>query len=78
MHEAIQEVVYQHRNVFRSFPERRHVKGHDIEAIEEIFSKKVVLDLCSEVLIRGGNNSDVNLDASRVTKRSDFLVLQHP
>src|SRR5882757_6658184 len=53
------EVFDQHRDVFSSFPQRRHSNRKDIETVEEITTKRAGLDLRPQVAVRGSDHPHV-------------------
>src|SRR6266436_5074958 len=61
----IDEVFDQHRNVFSSFPQRRHINRKNVETVEEIAAKRTRLDGHLQVTVCGSNHSHICWNGSR-------------
>jgi hypothetical protein len=66
------------RDVFRPLAEQRHDDGDDIEARLEVLAELTAANRLLEILVRGGNDTCVDLDAARGPEALNFLLLQYP
>jgi hypothetical protein len=71
------EMFRQKRDVVATVSERRNQKRQDCEPIVEIFPKCSSFHQSRQLLVRGGNNSDVHLNRPRAADRFDFSFLKH-
>src|SRR5919204_4421219 len=67
----------EHGNVVGALPERRKMKGDDVQPIVQIGAETPRFDLLLEVAIGGGDEARVDRDRFRSADRNDFPVLEH-
>src|SRR5262249_18681579 len=72
------EVLGQRQNVFLSIPQRRQVNGYDIQPVIKVFSKESFVHSLSQVYVRCGNDSDINLAWACLAERCKVTLLNHP
>ena len=51
--------------------------GEDVEAVEQVLAKRLVLDRFFEIAVGGGDDPDVDLDRLRAAEPLDHAFLQH-
>src|SRR5580704_9386117 len=73
----IEEVFYQHRNVFSSFPQWRHINRKNVETVEEIAAKRARLDGHLQVTVSGSNHPYVGTDGASSADALKFMFLQN-
>jgi hypothetical protein len=56
--ESIEEMVGEKGDVILSLPEGRYGNREDVDAVVEIFSECTLFDLCTEILMGGGNHPE--------------------
>src|SRR5262249_19838659 len=71
-------VLGQRQNVFLSIPQRRQVNGYDIQPVIKVFSKESFVHSLSQVYVRCGNDSDINLAWACLAERCKVTLLNHP
>src|SRR5450755_4198597 len=64
-------------NILGTLPERRNPKLKLAETVEQVLAETAVLDRGFEILIRGGNNADVNLNLAMTAQTEERLAIQH-
>src|SRR5260370_3225342 len=74
---AIDEVSDQHRNIFPSFPQRRHLDRKNVEPIKEVTPKGARTDGRLQVTVGGGNHANIRPDGSSSTDTFEFMFLQN-
>jgi hypothetical protein len=72
------EKLSQERNILAPLAERGQLEGHDIEPKEEIGAKPLGLHVLIQVPIRGGDDADVDLNASGAPDPFEVVPLEHP
>ena len=75
--EVGEEVVDQERNVLLALSERREMDWDHVEPVEEILTKGLFLYRLNEVLVRGGDYSNVDLDGSGGADSLELAVLEY-
>src|SRR5262249_12396469 len=76
--ELAEEEHHELGNISRSLAERRHAKGKDVQAIEEIGSESPGRDRLPQIAISRRDDPDVHSDALARPHRLELLLLQHP
>src|SRR6202041_1549176 len=74
----VDEVLDQHRNVFSSFPQRRHLDRKNVKPVKEVAPKCASSDSRLQVTIRGSNHPNISSDGSSSTDALEFMFLQNP
>ena len=72
-----QEVAHEIADVLGTLAQRRNAQRHDVEAIEEIFAEKALLDLRAQIAVRGGDDAHVGLDGRAPADGRILALLQH-
>jgi len=72
----IDEVFDQRRNVFSSFPQRRHINRENVEPVKQVTAKGSSRDGHLQVAVRGSNHSNICLDGSTSANTLEFVFLQ--
>ena len=75
--EELREVLRQDGDVVAPLAQRRRADGDDVQAVVEVLAEAAGLDLLLEILVRRGDDADVDLDDGRRSDRLDFAFLQH-
>src|SRR5437899_10383842 len=73
---SAQKEFRQSRNVLRPFPERWKGQADDIETKEQVLPKLSGLDGLFQVLIRGSDHPDIDLDQAGAPDSGELVVLQ--
>ena len=73
-----QEVHRQFDNVVTPLPQWRQDDANHVEPIEQVFAKASLRDQRFQVLVRGGDQADVDLDRLVPPHRFELPLLQHP
>ena len=60
------EKVYEQWNVLTPVPKRRNLDGKNIQPVEQIFAKLIVLNHCCEVAVRSRDQTYINVNRSAV------------
>src|SRR3989454_7923637 len=76
--EALHEETDQRGDVLGSLPQRRDVDGEDVQAIVEVVAEALLLDQPSEVAVRRGDQTDVDLDRPGAADTLERLLLEDP
>src|SRR5262245_62799186 len=74
----LKEVVGEEWNIVAALPQRRQDDGHDAQAVEEVLPEFSFGDERRQVLVGGGDEPDVDLDALRPANPPDLALLEHP
>src|SRR6266852_8870342 len=75
--EPIDEVLHQQRNVFLSFPQRRHLDRKNVEPVKEVAPKCASSDSRLQVTVRGSNHPNIRSDGYSSTDTLEFMFLQN-
>src|SRR5215510_3396787 len=59
LREERQEAAGDRQDVLRPFPQRRQPDLEHVEPVEEVFSESAVPDFLFQILVGGGNHSDI-------------------
>ncbi len=70
--------VYQPRNIFRPFSQRRQMNRQNIEPVIQVGPKPSLFDHLLQILICGGDDPDVDRDYLVAPYAHDLPLLQHP
>jgi hypothetical protein len=73
---VIDEVFDQHRNVFSSFPQRRHINRENVETVEEIAARRGRLDGRLQITVGSSYHADICLDGSSSADALKLVFLQ--
>src|SRR6266436_6340808 len=65
------------RNIFATLAERRQLDGDHAEAVIEILAEAALGNLLLEILVGGGDDSDVDVIFFVATNRPDLAFLEH-
>ena len=65
-------------DVLRPFPQRRGIELNDIQTIEQVLSKLVLLHHRQEVSISGGDQPDVRFKIARSSDSLELSFLKNP
>ena len=57
---------------------RRQAQRHDVEAEEQVFAERALLNGVAQILVGGGDDADVGLDRRAAADGRVFALLQHP
>src|SRR3546814_8705859 len=71
------EVRYQRRQVLAAFGKRWKPQRKDVEAVEQVFAEPAVYDRLFQILVRGGNDPDVDGLRLVAADALDLAFLQH-
>ena len=71
-------MLRQQGNIFSSFPQRRHMQGHNIQTIKQIFAEAALFYFLFQVFIGSGNYADINFKNFRTADTGNFPFLQNP
>src|SRR6185369_1044569 len=71
------EAAHEHRYVVPALPQRRQIDLQHAESIEEIGTKRAILDELSQRLVRGRDDAYVNLDRLRPAHAHELPLLEH-
>src|SRR5256885_2248927 len=71
--EFAEEIAREDRYVFLAVSQRRYKKGNHVESIEEVLAKGAASDFLLEILIRGGQ--DANVDGHRLARADRLKAL---
>src|SRR2546430_14367202 len=63
-HEALEEMLRQHRNVAPVLTQRRHADLHDLQPKEQVAPERPVADALFQLFIRRGDDTNIDLDRS--------------
>src|ERR1700722_15714964 len=74
---TVDEVLDQHRNVFPSFPQRRHLDRKNVKPVKEVAPKCASSDSRLQVTIRGSNHPNVSANGSSSTDTLKLVLLQN-
>src|SRR5258708_21605630 len=74
---TIDKILNKHRNIFPSFPQRRHLDGKNVEPAKEVTPEYACRDSRLQVTIRRSNHADIRSDAPSPTTTFDFMFLQN-
>src|SRR5260370_3440799 len=74
---TMNEILNQHRNIFLSFPQRRHLNRKNVEPVKQVATKGAGSDGCPQVTVRGCNHSNICLDGSSSADTFKFVFLQN-
>src|SRR5689334_20454744 len=73
---AGEEVLDERRQFVPTFAERRYFDSDAVQTVEQIFAKAPVFDCLLESSIGGGDDSHIDIERSRLTKRADLARLE--
>ena len=65
-------------NILRTFPQGRDIELNDIQTIEQVLSKLVLLHHRQEVSISGGDQPDVRFKIARSSDSLELSFLKNP
>ena len=68
----------EHRHVRAALAQRRQGDRDHLQTVEEILAEAPLSDLLGEVLVRRGDDADVDPDGAVGADRADLAVLEHP
>src|SRR6266478_5719457 len=74
---TMNEILNQHRNIFLSFPQRRHLNRKNVEPVKQVATKGAGSDGCPQVTVGGRNHSNICLDGSSSADTLKFVFLQN-
>ncbi len=64
-------------DIFGPFTQRRQAQRDDIQAIEQVFAEKTLLDLRAQIAVGRCNDADVGADRRASADRRVFALLEH-
>src|SRR6267143_931933 len=74
---TIDEVLNQHRNIFSSFPQRRHLDGENVKAVKKVAPEYACSDGSFQIAVSCSNYANIRSDRSRSTDAFEFMFLQN-
>ena len=75
--DAADEPAGQRQDVFLAIAQRRHVDGHDVQAVVEVFAKQAIGHHRRQVAVGGGDETHVHLDRAGAAETFELVLLQH-
>ncbi len=72
----LEKMPDQQRNILPALAEGRHHDRHDVQPIEEVFPKGAFFDFLQEILVRRGEDADIDLHQLRAADPVELLLLQ--
>src|SRR6266852_252626 len=73
----IDEVFDQHRNVFSSFPQRRHINRENVEPVKQVTTKGSRSDGRLQITVCSSYHADIRLDGPSSADTLKFVFLQN-
>src|SRR5450432_9172 len=73
---AIDKIFRQQSNIFSSFSERRHLNRKNLEPIKQIIPERSTRYRCNQITVRGGDDTNVNLNRLCATDSLEFPFLK--
>src|SRR5678816_117468 len=74
---CLQEVHRQELDVVFSFSQRRDAEVDDIESVKEILPELLVINFLLQVLVCGGENTDIGVDRPRPPEPFELAILEN-
>src|SRR5215831_6293554 len=74
--ELSNEVFSLLRNIVRPSPERRHLDRDDVQPIVQIFPKTMLANLRREIVVRGRNHANINMNGVFAADPLELSALQ--
>ena len=71
-------MLHQLRNVFPALGQPGDMYADNVEPVEEVFAKAVVLHQLFQVLVGGGNDPDIDLDGDVAPDPVKLAIGQNP
>ena len=65
-------------NVLRSLAQGWQIQGDDVQPVEEIFPETALPDFFFQILVRGGDEADINPFRACRSDRNQLPLLQDP
>ena len=72
-----EERVNEKRDILAPLPQRRNMDAKEVQPIVKILPEGSPLHRSAEFNIRGGDNSDINVDVFLAAEAREFARLQH-
>ncbi len=72
------EVLNEHGNILRPIPQRRRAQLNLAQPVIEILATLAALDGALEILVRGGDHTNLDTNSVRAAKRPHFPLLKKP
>ena len=71
-------MVHQRRNVLPAVAQRRQFDTEDVEAVEKVRTELTLFNQFFQILVGGGDASEVHFNGLVATDASEFALLQNP
>src|SRR5439155_6459193 len=72
----LQKVVDEHRNVFATLAQRRHINRKNIDSIIEIVTKTSITDHRAQIPVGGGDHTNINWNFEGAAHAANAALLQ--